>query len=760
MDAFKLQRRILDDYHAYVQSFLQIRDPHIREFVQQELADGALWPEPLLQLNPAFEAGPDLAALEAEGLLHPLCAEFFVDDRSRPFTLRYHQEQAVRLAAQQQPYVLTTGTGSGKSLTYFLPIVDHVLKNNPRQASVRAIIVYPMNALFNSQLDSMRTLATGYEQRTGHAFPVRFARYTGQERDEDKQAIQDNPPHILLTNYVMLELMLTRPRERVFVEQAIAELNFLVLDELHTYSGRQGADVAMLIRRLRERSGNPRLRCIGTSATMAAGGSRDEQRRQVAQVASRLFGVEVTPAQVIDETLRPATQGLTAGAEIPPAELRQAVWAGGPGVLSQAEFTSHPAAIWIEQTFGLRHQDGHLRRRQPITLADGAEQLAAITGLPAADCRAYLEGMFAMGSRLPGPGKESLFAFKLHQFISQGGAVYATPEMPGQRHLTLAGQTFAPGHQGERPLFPVLFCRECGQDYLHARLKIPGLPMAGQLLGLAGLDDNAGEEGYLLVEHPDQPVWDDSRIEDLPDNWFRETKTKGRVVEKDFEKFIPRRLWVQPDGSVFRTLEQATEFGDAAASAWFIPAPFLTCLHCGVVYTRRDREFRKLARLSSEGRSTATTLLGLSTVAELRRQPTVSPKARKLLSFTDNRQDASLQAGHFNDFILVALLRSAIYRALPDDGAPLDHSRIAPATFAALNLLQEVYAKEVGQFGTAKSATSAPCTTCWNIAFTRICAGAGGWCSPIWSSVACCASATTVWPKCVPTRHPGRATPC
>jgi len=702
MDAFKLQRRILDDYNSYVKSFLQIRDPQIREFVNQELAKGALWPEPLLQLNPAYEAGPGLAALVEEGLLHPLCTEFFVDDQGQPVTLRYHQAQAVRLAAQKLPYVLTTGTGSGKSLTYFLPIVDHVLKNKPERASVRAIIVYPMNALINSQLDSMRELADSYQQRTGQAFPVRFARYTGQEKDIEKQATQDNPPHILLTNYVMLELMLTRPRERVFVEQAIAELNFLVLDELHTYSGRQGADVAMLIRRLRERCGNPHLRCIGTSATMSAGGTRADQCRDVAQVASRLFGLTVSPEQVIDETLRPATAGLAAAGETLAPQLRAAVLTGVPADLTYEALMAHPAAIWIEQTFGLRRESGHLRRRQPITLAAGAEQLAEVTNLPLADCRAYLEGMFALGSRLRGKNKESLFAFKLHQFISQGGAVYATLETPGHRHLTLAGQTFAPGSQGERPLFPVLFCRECGQEYLHGRLKMTDLGLTGQLLGLAGLDDNAGEEGYLLVEDPNQPVWDDSRIADLPDNCFRETKTKGRVVQKDYEKVIPRRLWLRPDGSAFKTPDLAAEHGDDTATAWFIPSPFLTCLHCGVVYTRRDREFRKLARLSSEGRSTATTLLGLSIVAELRRQPNLSPKARKLLSFTDNRQDASLQAGHFNDFIQVALLRAAIYRALPADGAPLGHSEIAPATVAALNLPQEVYAREVGMYGTAK----------------------------------------------------------
>lgn len=87
----------------------------------------------------------------------------------------------------------------------------------------------------------------------------------------------------------MLELMLVRPEESRFVEQASANLSFLVLDELHTYRGRQGADVALLVRRLRQRSGNRGLVCIGTSATMATRGSTGERRDAVAEFANRLF---------------------------------------------------------------------------------------------------------------------------------------------------------------------------------------------------------------------------------------------------------------------------------------------------------------------------------------------------------------------------------------------------------------------------------------------------------------------------------------
>ncbi|MCD6520501.1 MAG: DUF1998 domain-containing protein, partial [Anaerolineae bacterium] len=512
--------------------------------------------------------------------------------------------------------------------------------------------------------------------------PIRVERYTGQESLEEKEAIRQDPPHVILTNYMMLELILTRPEERAFVEKATAELAFLVLDELHTYSGRQGADVALLVRRLRERCGNPNLLCIGTSATMVAGGSYQEQQEAVAQVASRIFGVPVAPENIIGETLRPTTQG-----KVDEAALRQALAGDPPTELSYEDFCRHPLVIWIERTFGLQEEDGHLRRRTPISLRQGAAKLAEITGQPLEHCQSYLTQVFSLGSRLRTPTGEPAFAFKLHQFISQGGTVYATLEPPKQRLLTLEGQFYAPSAEGEtRLLFPLLFCRECGQEYYPVYWDTKErrvTPIMGELF--EEIEETSQHEGYLLVEDPEVPIWDETYEEWLPDSWFRETKS-GRRLKKDFAKHVPQRLWLRADG-------QEAQEGEGTP-AWFIPKPFLTCLNCGVAYTKREGEFRKLARLSSEGRSTATTLLTLSTVLALRRQKDLEESARKVLSFTDNRQDASLQAGHLNDFVQVALLRSAIYRALQQAKGPLDYSVIADKVVEALGLPLEAYAKE------------------------------------------------------------------
>ncbi len=682
MNAFTLRDEVIRDYSDYVESFLNIRDEGIARFVKERLDEGVLWPEALVQLSPSYEPDATVDRLVSDGLLHPFCADLF-----REMRLYRHQREAVEAAAAREPYVVTTGTGSGKSLTYTLPIFDHILKHNPEEGRVRAIIVYPMNALINSQEEALKRYAANLPEGT---CPIRFSSYTGQKSDEEKDEVRRNPPHILLTNFVMLELMLTRPEEARFVDRLHAALEFLVLDELHTYRGRQGADVAMLVRRLRERCGNPDLLTIGTSATMVAGGSRFERRKEVARVASRVFGVTVKPERVIEETLR---RSVPRNETHTPAQLRDAVRSPLPEAFYD-RLIVNPLTAWIEDTFGVEEEDSHLLRRTPITLRAGAEALAKATGEGIDPCEKRLRALFQHGASVRTPEGQPLFAFKLHQFISGGGSVYGTLETEPDRLLTLQGQHYAP--DGEKLLFPLVFCRECGQEYYlaewhqHEGRVIPRPPMPTP-------EEEEGEvrDGYLLLDaDPENPVWTDAEQDALPDNWFNFSKSGQRTSPKaEFAEYIPRRIHVSVKGDVLSASEERT------FSAWFLPRPFLTCLHCGVVYTKRDKnDFGKLARLSSEGRSTATTLQSISTVSHLRREETVDETARKLMSFTDNRQDASLQAGHFNDFVQVALLRSAIYQALQTSGS-LDHANIAAKVMDALGLEQEQYAKEVGKYG-------------------------------------------------------------
>lgn len=185
MDVFELRDRLIDDYRDYILSFVQPRDKRVWDAVTKAIDDGALWPEPLIQMNPAFEPGGDVETLVGKGILHPLCARVFRKDKERgpgtPLRLYRHQLEAIEAARRGVNYVLTTGTGPGKSLSYIVPIVDHVLRKGSGRG-IQAIVVYPMNALANSQKQELeKFLAHGFSKP-----PVTFARYTGQETDEQR----------------------------------------------------------------------------------------------------------------------------------------------------------------------------------------------------------------------------------------------------------------------------------------------------------------------------------------------------------------------------------------------------------------------------------------------------------------------------------------------------------------------------------------------------------------------------------------------
>ena len=644
MDAFGVLDEVLADYQSFVEGFLNIQDEQIRAKVDAEVEGGLLWPEPWLALNPAFESGGTVSELVERGVLHPTAREIFriradEQDPGRELTFHRHQTDAFEVANRRESYVLTTGTGSGKSLAYIVPIVDRVLREGSGKG-VRAIVVYPMNALANSQRNELEKFLGKEHQK------VTFERYTGQESRSERERILANPPDILLTNYVMLELMLTRPRERSALITSATNLSFLVLDELHTYRGRQGADVAMLVRRLRGTVGATALQCIGTSATLAGPGTKADQRQQVAELATRIFGTPILANCVIGETLRRAT-----GGEVDTAALTARLNLPVPS--SWEELHRDPLAVWVEEKFGLgRDDEGRLARQSPKRLSEAAVLLHELTGVDRQVCEARLRELLLAGSKVRDPSGRPLFAFKLHQFIGKGDTVYTTLEPAKTRYLTTQYQRSAPHGEKGRPLFPLAFCRECGQDFL-----VVNLDKGGEKFSPRPLNDTRGEQaeatGLLFLTDGDWPAPTDPALLDrIPDDWIV-VDGNNRFLDKARLNRLPAPYRVDQFGTVFE---------GGLAVAFFERLDF--CPSCKTSYeSSQQSEFSRVSSLGTEGRASAVTVLTQSVVRTLRAQTELDDDARKFLAFTDNRQDASLQAGHFNDFVLVGLVRSALYRA-------------------------------------------------------------------------------------------------
>ncbi|MGI6704330.1 MAG: DEAD/DEAH box helicase [Clostridia bacterium] len=311
LDPIKVTEAIADSYFGYLSTSFPLQGSVLREhFVEAIKKQDKFIKGPILEATPAFKKGDSIHSLVKKGVLSKefmnLHSPFFSIERR----LYKHQEIALRkIITEERNVVVATGTGSGKTESFLLPILNYLFKEKEEgnlNPGVRALLLYPMNALANDQLKRLRELLANYKDIT-------FGRYTGETEKEYGKALEKHikmfgreplknelisrtqmwktPPHILLTNYAMLEYLLLRPNDSVFFDGHYAgNWRFLVLDEAHTYTGAKGIETAMLIRRLKDRvvkSQPGRLRCIATSATLG-GGEKDFP--EVADYANQLFG--------------------------------------------------------------------------------------------------------------------------------------------------------------------------------------------------------------------------------------------------------------------------------------------------------------------------------------------------------------------------------------------------------------------------------------------------------------------------------------
>jgi superfamily II DNA/RNA helicase len=707
MNIFDFHKWLIEEYKSYIESFLNIKDPFIRDFVKKTLNDNYFWPEPSIQFNPNFESAEPLSYYIENGILHPEFRFIF-----EGYNLYRHQIEAIALGVSGKEFVITSGTGSGKSLTYIATIFDYILRQSSfSEGKVKAIIVYPMNALINSQYKELEKFKKQYEQKRGLDFPVTFAQYTGQEVEATRDQIREKPPHILLTNYMMLELLMTRgARDLALRNNFLENIRFLVFDELHTYRGRQGADVAMLIRRIKAASANPIL-CIGASATMVAEEKNlCAQKEKVAQVASLIFGSPFQAEQVVNEYLVPS---LSPEAQKPsPRELRFAIEKQINLEAGPQEFEKHPTAIWLEREIALQTQENTLIRNKPQTLSQIAEKLTAAANTSFSQTLEHIQNLLAWANRLnTRENKEKNYLpYKIHQFITQTGSVYATLGEQTHRKFTLepgmyysptkfknASSQEIPLYQEPLPIFPLVFSRSSGHEFYCVELDSQAQTLRPRIFEQYYEEESETStlsKGYLLIEHQadEKPLWETAyHAQELPPTWFETTrKNSAPRLRKEKEKLLPQKIYFDKYGK-YSFLEKL-EF-----TGYYIPSPLMIDPTSGFIYDGKVSEWTKLAKIGAEGRSSATTALAfhaLMTLAEFKE----APQKQKLLSFTDNRQDASLQAGHFNDFIRNGQLRAAIAQAVHNANQALDYATIAQAVFQVLALSQEEYARYPATF--------------------------------------------------------------
>lgn len=717
MDAFKTHDDVISNYKNYLKSFLNIQDQRIKEKVEKVFSANTLIPDPLIQFNPSFEKSESLENLISEGTLH-----IDLPSAVGNYQLFKHQIEAIRFGTSNQDFIVTSGTGSGKSLTFLAVIFNYIFNlGKDKKKGVKAILVYPMNALINSQEEEIKKYKINYlenivgegrvqkenktldqiidqlEMLTTERFPVTFRKFTGQEGVEQRDNIKNEIPDIILTNYMMLELIMTRVSESWFRDSIKDHLHFLVYDELHTYRGRQGADVSYLNKRIQANCNND-LICIGTSATMASAGSPDDKKAEVAKVANILFGKPFGISQIVNEYLETCTLGKVFSV----TEIQAAVNSGIDTAWDEEIFIRHPVTNWLELNIALKNNHGTLERGKPLSIDEISNKLSTETGINKDSVKDYLKQLLKWTenlnekNRLLGTRK-SYLPFRFHQFISQTGAVAVTLESKSYRVISLDSARYFKDETGkEKLLYPILFSRYSGVEFICVEKKVD----EGKLVPVnpdknfenltstqfKNLTHTASEEdfskGYIVLEDSDLFTVDDD-ISFYPAEWLNKNQTE---LDKYHQWLIPKRIYFDVDGN----------FSDEnifPMKGFFIPAKLRVDPTAGVIYAdSKTSEFTKLTRIGNEGRSTATTVLSYSVVNALFEQKE-KVQNQKLLSFTDNRQDASLQAGHFNDFLSSVRLRTGLRKALLNNTQGLNVHDIAERVFDELNLKEEEYAK-------------------------------------------------------------------
>lgn len=289
---------IKDEFIGYISTLFHISDKdYASQFIASLQKEGAVTKGPYLDVSDSYKTGKSLAQMIEEGEASPLfkSLEGDIPDSEKEIQidrgLYLHQEQAIRKANKGKNLIVTTGTGSGKTECFLIPIMNHILREAEEgtlSSGVRAILIYPMNALANDQMKRLRNLLKCcpditfgvYNSSTKQSEQDGIAEYGKVYKDSNglpmkplkneiisRDQMQTTPPHILVTNYAMLEYMMLRPKDDLVFSGA--KLRFLVLDEAHIYRGTTGMETSLLLMRLKARISNPaNVLHILTSATL------------------------------------------------------------------------------------------------------------------------------------------------------------------------------------------------------------------------------------------------------------------------------------------------------------------------------------------------------------------------------------------------------------------------------------------------------------------------------------------------------------
>ena len=703
LDPLRFKNHLGDVLARYITTAAPVssaRAPRLSKAIAEACAKAGLVKGPFVESLPDFEKGGSIKQLVEEGVLHEAWAELESSEEGRRLferLLHLHQTAAI---GHDENYLVATGTGSGKTEAFLFPLVDDLLRQgNLQEPGVRVILVYPLNALANDQMHRIARLLFKDLGDPG----ITLGRFTGQVRsnatrgDEEPRLVAmptfqsnfpdagraprnwllargemlERPPHFLVTNYAMLEHILLLPRNRALLQGA--EIRWLVLDEIHTYSGARAIEVAFLLRKLKVRLGvEPgAIRCVGTSASLDP-----SRREELARFAEDLFG----------ESFPSGDGAVTTSERLPHPALMD-----GP---SEPEI---PVSDWIllgEVLSRLREDGAISAENEEYLVGDWNEAVRA------ADLNQFvLDQAQSFGDGLIGalaPRKEvRLVADALNgralPFEDLAKRVFASAAEPDARRALTAlislGVLAKPSVPGAFPLLPARYhLAASGVDGVALRLSVDDSEHWNEYrLSRTGTHINGTPAYTLLVcrncGEPYVEAWDDGRA--LNSRSDMDPIAKRRVLRLTAAGTVAGEL-EEEDATGEETAEQLIDFDPSTGA--LMDGPGNGILSLEPAQMREDREERRayVRRCVSCGHSGGRfaepvtsihpgddALAAVAAQALIEALPVPvgkssdSPmKGRNLLVFADSRQDAAFFAPFFERTARDQAIRAAMVRAL------------------------------------------------------------------------------------------------
>lgn len=527
-DPIKASENIKDEYISYILTSFHLADKDYEEQFRKALTKGdVVYKGPYLDINDSFETGKSITEMIKEGEMSPLFEELEpgLSESEKEIKLERrlykHQENAIRKINRNKNLVVTTGTGSGKTECFVLPVINHLLRekesspDNRLNDGVRAIIIYPMNALANDQMKRFRSILKNYPDITFGVYNSSTkndedsgkAEYKKLFKDQDGKALEPlpnevlsrermrkNPPHILITNYAMLEYMMLRPKDDgVF---SGSDLKFLILDEAHIYKGATGIETSLLLRRLKARIKTSENLChILTSATL---GGKDADN-DIINFASTLCSADFCADDIIrSKTMRPS---IPDNIEDFPVEVFEKMSNSSASI--EELFETYGINISTSQPEPAIFYDLCLRSRiysvlrkystSPLTISDLVERMNQEINISEKD----LVNFINIASKAE-KNKSALIKARYHMFIRALDGVYITIDDKKELYLVRRKVT----DDSERRVFEAAVCDDCG------RIGVTGRTVRNRIEQSSERFNN-DTETYLIVDKNEEFFGDD-----------------------------------------------------------------------------------------------------------------------------------------------------------------------------------------------------------------------------------------------------------